>query len=136
MNNLVLANVTHRIPRTIVTILGISLGVLMIVLTVGLAHGMLRERGRRESSINAEIRISASGTLGLTGAQPFKLPVSRAEEIARLPGVRAAVAVGQSFDKSDSGFGSRLVDGIPFDDYAALTGLRIKEGSENFRERQ
>ncbi|MBA2340678.1 MAG: ABC transporter permease [Pyrinomonadaceae bacterium] len=130
MNNLVFANVTHRVPRTIVTILGISLGVLMIVLTVGLAHGMLRERGRRESSINAEIRISASGTLGLTGAQPFKLPVSRAEEIARLPGVRAAVPVGQSFDKSDSGFGSRLVDGIPFDEYAALTGLRIKEGAK------
>lgn len=130
MNNLVFANVTHRLPRSIVTVLGISLGVVMIVLTVGLARGMLRERGRRESKINAEIRVSASGTLGLTGAQPFRLPISRAEEISRLPGVRAAVSVGQSFDKSDSGFGSRLIDGIPFDEYAALTGLTIKEGAK------
>ncbi len=130
MNNLVFANVTHRLPRSIVTVLGISLGVVMIVLTVGLARGMLRERGRRESNINAEIRVSASGTLGLTGAQPFRLSVARAEEIGRLPGVRAAVPVGQSFDKSDSGFGSRLIDGIPFDEYAALTGLRIREGAK------
>jgi hypothetical protein len=38
-----------------------------------------------------------------------------------------AVPIGQSLDRSDSGFGSRLVEGIP-DDYASLTGLTIREG--------
>jgi len=42
--------------------------------------------------------------------------------------VRLAVPIGQNLDKSDSGFGSRLIEGIPFDQYAALTGLTIKEG--------
>jgi putative ABC transport system permease protein len=31
-------------------------------------------------------------------------------------------------DKSDSGFGSRLIEGIPFAEYAALNGLTMKEG--------
>jgi hypothetical protein len=34
--------------------------VLLIVFTVGLAHGLLHERGRRESNIGAEIMIRAS----------------------------------------------------------------------------
>ncbi len=130
MNNLVLSNITHRPPRTIVSIVGIALGVLMIMLTVGLARGVLRERGRRESNINAEIRVSASGTMGLLSNQTLGLPVSRAAEIAQIPGVRAAVPIGQSQDRSDTGFGSRIIDGIPFDAYAALTGLRIREGAK------
>ena len=41
----------------------------------------------------------------------------------RVEGVRTAVPIGQSLDRSDSGFGSRLIEGIPFDQYAALNGL-------------
>jgi putative ABC transport system permease protein len=128
MDSLVLSNITHRPARTAVSVLGIGVGVLLIVFTVGLAHGVLRERGRRESNINAEIMVRPSGTLGLSGSQPFTMPVSRATELARIDGVRAAVAVGQNILSSDRGFGSRVVDGIPFDEYAALTGLTIKEG--------
>jgi putative ABC transport system permease protein len=128
MDSLVLSNITHRPARTAVSVLGIGVGVLLIVFTVGLAHGVLRERGRRESNINAEIMVRPSGTLGLSGSQPFTMPVARATELARIEGVRAAVSVGQNILSSDRGFGSRVVDGIPFDEYAALTGLSIKEG--------
>jgi putative ABC transport system permease protein len=130
MDSLVLSNIAHRPARTAVSVLGIAVGVLLIVFTVGLAHGVLRERGRRESNIGAEIMVRASGTLGLTGSQPFTLPVSRATEIAQVEGVRAAVPLGQSILKSDKGFGSRLVDGIPFDEYAAIASLQIREGSK------
>jgi putative ABC transport system permease protein len=66
--------------------------------------------------------------LGLSGNQPFTMRVSHADEVARIEGVRAAVPIGQSLDKSDSGFGSRLVEGISFDQYAAMNGMAIKEG--------
>lgn len=39
-----------------------------------------------------------------------------------------AVPIGQTVDASDSGFGSRLIEGIPFEQYATLNGLTIKEG--------
>jgi putative ABC transport system permease protein len=129
MDSLVLSNIAHRPARTLVSVLGIGIGVLLIVFTTGLAHGVLRERGRREANINAEIRVSASGTIGLTGSQPFAMPVARAREIAQIAGVRAALPIGQKLLPTETGFGNRLVDGIEFDEYANVTGLTITEGS-------
>ncbi len=129
MDSLVLSNIAHRPARTLVSIFGIALGVLLIVFTVGLAHGLLRERGRRDSNISAEIRISAAGSIGLIGSQPFALPLSRVEEIKGIEGVRTAVPLGQSFDKSESGFGNRLIDGINFDEYSQISNMNLIEGT-------
>jgi len=128
MDNLVLSNMTHRPARTLVSVLGVAVGVLLIVFTVGLAHGVLRERARREGEVGAEIMVRASGSIGLSGTQPFTLPLARADEIERLPGVRAAAAVGQKTDTSETGFGMRVIDGIQFERYGRLTGLRVVEG--------
>src|SRR5947209_1417716 len=129
MDSLVLSNMSHRPARTIVSIFGIGVGVLLIVFTVGLAHGLLRERGRREANIGAEIMVRASGTFSMSGTQPFAYPVSRAQELARIQGVRMAVPIGQQLVGSDTGFGSRVVDGSTFDEYAPLAGLTIKDGT-------
>ena len=67
MDSLVLSNIAHRPARTAVSVLGTGVGVLLIVFTVGLAHGVLHERGRRESNIGAEIMIRASGSISLAG---------------------------------------------------------------------
>jgi len=128
MDSLVLSNLAHRPARTAVSVAGIALGVLLVVFTVGLAHGLLRERGKREANIGAEIMLRPSGTIGLSGAQPFTIPISHAAEVARIPGVRTAVPIGQILDRSDTGFGSRLIEGIPYEQYAALNNLTIKEG--------
>ncbi|HEY6659758.1 MAG TPA: lysylphosphatidylglycerol synthase domain-containing protein [Pyrinomonadaceae bacterium] len=128
MDSLVLSNIAHRPARTAVSILGTGVGVLLIVFTVGLAHGVLHERGRRESNIGAEIMIRASGSIGLGGGAQFRLPASHAAELATIPGVRAATPLGQTFDKSDSGFGQRLIDGIEYDEYANLARITIREG--------
>ena len=129
MDSLVLSNIAHRPARTAVSILGTAVGVLLIVFTVGLSHGVLHERGRRESNIGAQIMVRASGTLGFGGSSPFMMPVSRAAEIATIPGVRAVTPLGQALDRSDSGFGTRLIDGINFEEYSGLTSLRMREGS-------
>ncbi len=128
MDNLVLSNIAHRPARTFVTILGVAVGVLLVVFTVGLAHGVLRERGRREASVGAEIMVRPSGSMGFTGSQPFAMPASHAAELAKIQGVRAAVPVGQITDKTDSGFGVRLIDGIDFDSYSRLAGTHVIEG--------
>jgi len=130
MDSLVLSNIAHRPARTAVSILGTGVGVLLIVFTVGLAHGVLREHGRRESNIGAEIMVRASGSLSFGGGSPFMLPATRAAEIAGIEGVRATTPLGQTLDRSDTGFGSRLIDGIEFDEYAKLTGVSIREGAK------
>lgn len=128
MDSLVLSNLAHRPARTAVSVAGIAIGVLLVVFTVGLAHGLLRERGKREANIGAQIMVRPSGPPSLSGGQSFSIPVAHAAELMRVEGVRAAVPIGQTLDKSDSGFGSRLIEGIPFAEYAALNGLTIKEG--------
>jgi putative ABC transport system permease protein len=128
MDNLVLSNMTHRPARTFVSILGVAVGVLLVAFTVGLAHGVLRERGRRESEVGAEIMVRAAGTMGLGGTQRFQMPVSRADEIERLPGVRVAVPLGQKTSATDTGFGMRVIDGIESERYARLSGLHVVEG--------
>ena len=128
MDNLVLSNMTHRPARTFVSILGVAVGVLLVAFTVGLAHGVLRERGRRESEVGAEIMLRAAGTTGFGGAQRFQMPVSRAAEVQRIPGVRVAIPHGQTTDRSDAGWGVRVIDGIDFEGYSRLSGLRVVEG--------
>ena len=128
MDSLVLSNIAHRPARTAVSILGTGVGVLLIVFTVGLANGVLHERGRRESNIGAEIMIRASGTVSLAGGSQFRLDTAHAAELATIPGVRAATPLGQTVDKSDSGFGQRLIDGIEYSEYANLARISIREG--------
>jgi putative ABC transport system permease protein len=129
MDSLVLSNVAHRPARTAVSVAGIALGVVLVVFTVGLAHGLLRARGQREANIGAEILLRPAGSLGLSGSQPFTMSAAHAVELARVEGVRMAVPIGQNLDKStDTGWGTHLVEGIPFDQYAAMTGLQIREG--------
>ncbi len=53
MNNLVFSNMLHRPARTIVSVLGIAVGVLLIVFTIGLTNGTMRERASREANVGA-----------------------------------------------------------------------------------
>lgn len=128
MDSLVFSNMMHRPARTLVSILGIGVGVLLIVFTVGLANGSMRERGKREGNVGAEIMFRASGTLGLSGAESLRLPMSQMADVAKVEGVEAVVPVGQNSVAADSGTGSRVVEGVNYDDYAAVSGITIREG--------
>lgn len=131
MNNLVFSNMLYRPARTIVSVLGIALGVLLIVFTVGLSNGTMRERAAREANVGAEIMFRASGTLGISGAEAFRLPVSLAADIAKIEGVKTVVPVAQNtVSTDDNNTGSRLVDGVNYEEYAPLVGLTIIEGEK------
>jgi putative ABC transport system permease protein len=129
MNSLVFSNMLHRPARTAVSIIGIGIGILLIVFTVGLANGSLRERAKREANVGAEIMLRASGSMGLSGSEALRLPVTIAAEIEKVEGVAVAVPIAQnSISASDSNTGSRIVDGVTFDQYAAVSGIQIARG--------
>ena len=129
MNNLVFSNFLHRPARTLVSVFGISLGVLLIVFTVGLANGSMRERANREANVNAEIFLRPAGAIGLTGSDAFTLRLSKVETAERVSGVKAAVPIGQTMvDATDNRTGERLVDGIDFAKYASIVNVGIVNG--------
>lgn len=129
MDSLVFSNMMHRPARTIVSVLGIAVGVLLIVFTVGLSNGTMRERGKREGNVGAEIFFRASGAIGLSGAESFRLPVALKDEIAKMDGVTTVVSLGQNtVSAEDNNTGSRLIDGVDYDEYAGVVGLDVVEG--------
>lgn len=129
MNNLVFSNMLHRPARTIVSILGIAVGILLIVFTIGLANGSMRERATREANVGAEIIFYPSGKPGMSGSESIRLPISLADEIGKVEGVKSVVPIAQnSVSAGDSNTGSRLIDGVNFDDYARISSITVVEG--------
>lgn len=135
MDNLVIANITERPGRAFSTMLGIAVGVVLIVVTVGLARGMLRNAGERESNVGAELLFQPPGSFGAgVTTTPLSLPVAYAEAIGRLEGVRAATPVGRYVRSGAGGLGFELIEGVVFEPtpdfagYREITGIRIEEG--------
>ena len=129
MNSLIFSNILHRPARTFVSVLGIGVGILLIVFTIGLANGSLRERAQRESNIGAEIMFRASGSIGLSGADSLRLPVSMITDIEKIEGVATVIPVAQNSVPSSEGItGTQFVDGVQFERYAAMAGLQVMQG--------
>ena len=118
----------HRPARTAVSVIGIGIGILLIVFTVGLANGSLRERADRDKNVGAEIQFMAEGSFGMSGIEP-RLKVDRRAEVEKVEGVASAIPfILTSIPATDGITGSRLLDGIDFDEYAALAGLQVVQG--------
>ncbi|MFQ5792520.1 MAG: ABC transporter permease, partial [Acidobacteriota bacterium] len=113
VDTLVLANLVQRPTRTLASMGGVALGVVLIVVTAGLAEGMLRSRGERESNIGAEILFQASGSFGVgVETAPLTLPVAYAAALSKIPGVTGATPVGRFIRRGSRGFGFELIEGI------------------------
>lgn len=122
MDNLVVSNLLYRKARTATTMAGVALGVVLVVLTVGIAHGFLKDQGRRNAAVTAEIMIGPPGsTMGLSLSRALTLQVSLADEIRAIDGVADVVTVGQDLR-------GRLVDGIDYDTFTRVSDVRVVEG--------
>ena len=130
MNNLVVSNLTHHPGRTAASVIGVAVGVLLVVLTVGLVRGMLRDRGARDANIGAEIMLSERGQNSISPtSQSATLPVSLVEEIKKIEGIAAVTGVAQNMElKGDTGLGIRQIDGVDFASYTTVSTIRMVQG--------
>jgi putative ABC transport system permease protein len=129
MNSLVASNLTHHPGRTAASIIGVAVGVVLVVMTVGLVRGMLRERGTRDANVGIEIMLR-QGAQGLSfSSADMIIPVSELEKLRAIPGVSAVTPVGQKLEMGGEGnLGIRQIDGIEFDSFTAASKLRIAQG--------
>jgi putative ABC transport system permease protein len=122
MDNLVLSNIFYRKTRTVTTMVGVALGVVLVVLTVGIAHGFLHDQGRRNAAVTAEIILGPPGsTFGLSLNPTLSLPLELAGKIRPIDGVSDVVPVGQYLS-------GHVIDGIEYDSFTRVSDLRIVEG--------
>ena len=130
MKSLVSANLMHHPGRTAASISGVAVGVVLVVLTVGLVRGMLRDRGKRDTNTGVEILLCHRNQFGISVTSlPLSLPIELMEEIRTVPGIAAITPVGQHLEmKGESGIGLRQIDGVEFDSFLKTTNVRIVEG--------
>jgi len=129
MKNLVTSNFTHHPGRTLVSVIDVAVGVILVVLTVGLVRGTLRDQGQRDANIGFEIMLRRAGQGSLLPSNDMSIPESDIEAVRAVPGVAAATPIGQNIEMGASGgFGIRQIDGIDFQSFVAASNLRIVEG--------
>ncbi len=128
MSNFVLGQVFHRRTRSILTIFGVAIGVILVTLTVALAHGQLAERGRREASTGAEILFRPPGS-GMSALQAtLAIDTSIIPDLLAIEGVDQVVPLGQHLERSKTGFGWRGIDGVDLGEYTRISSAEIVEG--------
>ena len=122
MDNLVLSNILYRKTRTLTTVAGVALGVVLVVLTVGIAHGFLHDQGRRNAAVTAEIVVGPAGTaFGLSLNPTLSMPLDVADKIHSIDGVSEVVPVGQYLS-------GHVIDGVDYDSFTRVSELRVVEG--------
>jgi len=76
MNSLVSSNLSHHPARTAVSIIGVAVGVILVVMTVGLVRGALKERANRDANVGVELMLRQNGQgLSMTSVSETHSPV-------------------------------------------------------------
>jgi len=126
VNRLIIANLVTRPVRTFLSVTAVAIEVVLIIMVVGLTHGILQESARRTLGVGAEIMVqpqTSSLFLGFSGAP---MPVQIAERLAEMPDVKSVAPV--VVHLSSSG-GVTLIYGIDPASFDAVTGgFRFLEG--------
>ncbi len=128
MDNLVTASLRQRPVRSLVSILGVALGVVLVMLFTGLARGLSSDLQRRASNVRAEIIFTRSGgSMDLTNPAT-NLSTAYAERLREIEGVEAAVPVILYVSQGGSGFGIEQVNGVNWDEFAAMNQMSLVAG--------
>jgi putative ABC transport system permease protein len=121
--------------RTALSIIGVALGVVLVSLTVGLAHGMMRNTAERQANVAAEIILYPQGNFSPSTGSPLDLDQRYGDLILRgndriqaVTGVVAVSPVANYLQTSTSGIGFELLEGIDLETYTQVTTLKLLEG--------
>jgi len=121
-------NVLHRPLRTLITVIGVAVEVMLVITVVGLTTGLMQESAKRTEGVGADIMIqppSASIFMAFSGAP---MPISIADKLRDLEYVQAVAPVLVQFNSVN---GLEIVYGIDLDSFRAVSGgFVIHEGHD------
>jgi putative ABC transport system permease protein len=93
VNKLIIANIMHRPIRTIVSVLAVSIEVAMVILVVGLCHGVVNDSAKRVEGVGADILVRPPGSSFMMGLGEAPMPIKIGDRLAELPRVLAVAPV-------------------------------------------
>jgi putative ABC transport system permease protein len=112
--------------RSAISILGVALGVALVMLFTGLAHGMSEDLQKRSSNVSAEIIFTRPGSMQLTSSSA-NLNTKYVELLQNIEGVESVTPVIRYFYPSGS-FGVDQVEGIEWNSFSKMNNIRIIQG--------
>lgn len=128
MLELVFANLRVRPFRTIISVLGVALGVILVVMFTGLARGMTQDLAKRASNWKAEIVFTRPGGMD-TMSSNAAVDLRYAPRLLEIEGVAATVPVYRYIAADSKGnWGIRQIDGIEWQPFAAMNDIQVVEG--------
>ncbi|HMD86393.1 MAG TPA: ABC transporter permease [Terriglobia bacterium] len=125
INKLIISNILHRPIRTAVSILAVAIEVGMVILVVGLCHGLVNESAKRIEGVGADILVQPPGASFLMGLTQAPMPVKIGDRLAELPHVLAVAPV---LFVVNSVAGLNVIYGIDMDSFDRVTGGFVYHG--------
>ena len=128
MFELVLANLKVRPFRTLISVIGVALGVVLVVLFTGLAKGMTEDMARRASNWKAEIVFTRPGAMEMTSSNA-SVSTAYTERLLKIEGVQSTVPVIRYVTPSAKGrFGIQQLDGVDWQPFAGMNEMKLVDG--------
>jgi len=112
-------NVLHRPVRTLITVIGVAVEVILVILVVGLTTGLLTETAKRTEGVGADVMVqppSASVFMAFSGAP---MPIAIAQKLQQLDHVQAVAPVLIQFNSVN---GLDIVYGIDLASFREVSG--------------
>ncbi len=128
MLELVFANLRVRPFRTLISVVGVALGVVLVILFTGLARGMTNDLAKRAANWKAEIVFTRPGGMD-TMSSNASVNVAYADKLGAIEGVHSTVPVIRYISPDSKGtWGIRQIDGLDWEPFAKMNGMQLVEG--------
>jgi putative ABC transport system permease protein len=128
MLELVLANLRARPFRTLISTIGVAIGVILIVLFTGLAKGMTEDIAKRTANWKAEIVFTRPGGMEATSSNTA-VNVQYAQKLLEIDGVDSTVPVVRNImPDPKSAWGIKQVEGVDWEPFAKMNAMTLVAG--------
>jgi len=128
MLELVFASLRVRPFRTLISVVGVALGVVLVILFTGLARGMTNDLAKRAANWKAEIVFTRPGGMD-TMSSNAAVNLAYAARLLEIEGVKSTVPVIRYVSSDSRGkWGIKQVDGVDWQPFADMNGMSLVEG--------
>jgi len=128
MLELIIANLTVRPLRTLISVFGVSIAVVLVVLFTGLTEGMTKDMAKRAANWKAEIVFTRPGAMTYDSSNA-PLQTAYADRLMQIEGVSSVVPVIRYItSNSQSTFGLQQLDGVEWEPFAAMNDMELVAG--------
>jgi putative ABC transport system permease protein len=118
VGRMIVQNILQRPIRTAISVLAVAIEVGMVMLVVGLTHGMLHDSAQRIGGLGADVMVEAPHASMFLGMTSAPMPIKLGDRFAQIDHVQAVTPVLFQFDSS----GVSLIWGIDMESWNRVTG--------------